>query len=324
VFGCLADTQSTSLVADILPPKTLTLTPAGHIIDITIATDTPEDSVNTEFPEPTPIPLINFEEITPGVYLVYEEWTKEADIYGIDLESGEDIYFSHRWYMYNNQRNQVAYLKDERTLEILDIYTKASDEIPLDYRCSEKTWSPDDTYIAINCEDSVYVISVDNLAVQLLTTWAHPSVHSYWNPTWSPDGKWIATTFRQLSSLNITEDDGIYLIDSSCISDPSTCEEKMMGPYFPFSHHVDFAWSPSGEYIAAYIDNAIKQVDLKTNEMINLIDELPDVNHLVWSPDGQWIYYSQATDIYKVSVQGGDPLLIAEDKGVVLSILEIE
>jgi WD40 repeat protein len=329
VVGCLSDNQSTSPAAEILPTNTFIPTPTNYSISVIIATDTPEGSINIDHPEQTPIPLIDFEDIAPGVYLLYEEWSAEANIYGINLESGEEVYFSNWWYVYNNQRNQIAYLNDERDLEILDIHSNESNEIPLDFRCSERTWSPDDSFIAINCEDRVYVISVDDLSVQLLTIWTHPSIHSYWNPTWSPDGKWIATTFRQLSSLNITEVDGIYLLDASCITNPATCEEKMTGPYFPLSHHVRFAWSPYGDSIAAYVDYSIKQVNLNTNDIKTLIDEISDVYDLVWSPDGKWIYYSQATDlnkvdIYKVSIQGGDPVLFAEDKGVVLSILEID
>ena len=304
-------------------------TPTRSIISVDIATDTPEASTNAGHQNHNQEPLIDFEDIPSGVYLLYEDWSSDSAIYGINLQTGEQVYVSNKWYAFDDQRNRIAYLNEDRNLEIYNLQTKDSNEIPLNYRCSDMTWFPDDSFIAINCEDRVYVISIDDLALHLLTTWTHPSVHSYWNPTWSPDGKWIATTFRQLSSLNTTEDDGIYLLDTSCIKQPSTCEEKMVGPIFPYSHHVRFAWSPKSDYIAAYVDYSIKIADIKTSDTESLVDNTYDVYELVWSPDGKWIYYSQATertkiDIYKVSIHGGEPILIAENKGVVFSILDLD
>ena len=328
-IGCLAVNHIAYSSEEVNPTDTLSPTPTRYIITVNIATNTPEVSTNNDNQDQNQIQVIDFEEITPGVYLLYEEWKAEPSIIGINLETSEEVYFSNNWHAYDNERNRIAYLNNERNLVIQNLHTKDSGEISVDYRCSEKTWSPDGRYIAMNCEDRVYVVSVDDLTLHLLTTWTHPSVHSYWNPTWSPDGKWIATSFRQLSSLNTTEYDDIYLLDASCITDTSTCEERMIGPFLPYSHHVRFAWSPNSDYIAAYSDYAIKVVNINKNTIVTLIDNISDVYGLVWSPDEEMIYYSQETsrykvDLFKIAFHGGDPFLYAENKGVILSVLDLE
>jgi len=323
----LSTSQEELAPADLIIP-----TPTKQISTVNIATDTSVVIANNNSQEDDQDQFADFVDIPRGVYLLYEEWKRDRSIMGINLDTGEEVYFSDTdsWCAFELTGELVAYINYDINLVIHNLKTKEDEEIPLGFhRCSDMTWSPDGNDVAINCEDRVYVVSVDDMKLHLLTTWTHPSVHSYWNPTWSPDGKWIATSFRQLSSLNTTEYDGIYLLDTSCITQPSSCEEKMVGPFFPYSHHVWFAWSPSSDYITAYVDYSLKQVNIETNDVITLIDETSDIYGLIWSPDGEWIYYSQETDrlkvdIFKIPTHGGDPILIAEDKGRVITILDIE
>jgi WD40 repeat protein len=301
-------------------------TPSRYIITVGISTATavvPTDYRNLILENRN-----DLEKIPPGTYLFYRDWKESNNVLGLNIKTNEEIYVSKNMFSFSNDKNLVAYLDDDRKLKLFRLDSLSEEEIPLDLHCYERSWSPNDKYLTINCEDNVYAIRIEDLYVHNITSWAHPSVDSFQNPTWSPDGKWIATTYHQLNSLNSTEDSGIYLIDSGCIEQNSLCEE-LIGPFFPYSIHLVYSWSPDSIHIATYLHNAIQIVNTKTNETKRLIDQVSGIGGLLWSPDGDWIYFSQyigyenTVNIYKISTQGGEPILVAEDKGDISCFYEV-
>ena len=193
---------------------------------------------------------------------------------------------------YSNNKEYTSYRTDDGNLRILNLITEDEVEIDFNLQCYERSWSPDDRYLAINCEDQIYAINVENFRVHQLTSSIHPSVDSYQNPIWSPNGRWIAITYHDLMSLNSTESTGIYLINSNCISKAEQCDQDKVGPIFPYSIHPEYAWSPDSESIVTYVNNALQHVNIATNETKVLVDSIFDVGGLDWS-QADWIYFSR-------------------------------
>ena len=328
--GCLMLNQRSSTPVEVFPSNTMSPTSTQGITTNKTTTESSRVAATKDHTAPDQIELFDSKSIPAGTYLLYEDWDGNHSVFGINLETSEEYFLLDSWRSYSNKRNRVAYLNDNNNLVILDLDTQDENEVTLDLRCYEKNWSPGDSFLAINCEDQIYVVSTDHYEYELLTHWVHPSVDSYQNPIWSPDGEWIAASYRQLSSLNPTEDDGIYLLDTTCINKVSKCEDSMLGPFFSYVTHSIFAWGPNSQRIAAYVNYSLQVVNINTEEYITLIDDIFDVYGLQWSLDGNWIYYSRKSDtgrdvdIYKVSLLGGESVLIAQDSGVIISIIVLD
>jgi len=329
IVGCLDRNSTKSSIDEGAINSTVSQIPAPTRYIITVGISTETAVVPTDYRNLILENRNDLEKTPPGTYLLYTDWKSSNNVFGINIKTKEEINISENMYSYSNDRNLVAYLDDDRNLMILNLNTE-EEEIALNLRCYGGNWSPDDRYLAINCEDKIYVIRTKDFDVQNMTSWAHPSVDSFQNPSWSPDGKWIATTYHQLNSLNSTEDNGIYLIESGCIEHNSLCED-LSGPFFPFSIHSEYSWSPDSEHIVTYINNALQVVNIKTTETIILIEQIFDVGGLFWSLDDDWIYFSQfsrsesenAINIYQISAQGGEPILVADDKGYIFGLIEV-
>jgi WD40 repeat protein len=134
-------------------------------------------------------------------------------------------------------------------------------------------------------------------------------------PTWSPDGRWIAYfVFKSVPNpkpgqVELGSEDGLYLMDTSCLENPTSCIDRTRGPY-PISPQA-LSWSPDAKYLA--VGHSIFDVNTgKWGEQLEL-DSLGSIGALIWSPDDKQIAVSatgQATDfseagIYVVPVIGG-------------------
>jgi hypothetical protein len=335
IVGCLDLNPSKFPLVDETHSITVSpsTTPTRYIFTIGVSTETPEvqsTQVPTDYKNQILQNRIDFETIPPGVYLLYSDWKSTDYIYGFNIETNEEVFFSEYMFQHSNNKEYTSYRTDDGNLMILNLITEDEVKIELNSQCYKRSWSPDDRYLAINCEDQIYAINIEDSWVQQLTSSIHPSVDSYQNPIWSPNGRWIAITYHDLMSLNSTKNNGLYLIDSNCISKSTQCDQAKVGPFFPYSIHSEYSWSPDSKSIVTYYNNALQVVNIETSETNILVDKIFDVGGLYWAQT-DWIYYSQfsrsevenTVNIYKISSQEGEPILIAEDKGFISGLIEV-
>jgi Tol biopolymer transport system component len=287
-------------------------------------TETPTSTKSTT-PTETEVSFVpKYGSIPDGVYLTYYDWEIDELRVLTDSDSGQyPVLASHNGNI-SYDGKQLTFIEDNE-LVMVNLVDGTIITIPLPINCKGfPSWSPDGDRLVMGCENNIYVFNIEYETLDLLTNWAQQSVDSFRFPQWSPDGKWVACSYRQLSSLQFTSDDGVYLIEVDCIEDESNCQDRTRGVYFPNSQAMIISWSRDSHYLAVFDNNrSIRMVDISTNEIRELMTDPNNVNGLAWYPDGNWLVYSIGKKIYKVSSQGGEPTLLAEDKGYVNSWIEI-
>ncbi len=173
---------------------------------------------------------------------------------------------------------------------------------------SDPDWSPDGTEIAYVSQGSgdyqIYLMNTDGSAVRTLVDGR--------TPAWSPDGSRIA--FSRI-------DDGIYLIDK----DGSNLTRLTDSSQHGWEHYP--VWSPDGSLIlfgsnlhqpgwAAAESIYVMRAD---GSGIGSLSEVWGMPPYTWSPDGQWIIYTQSfgtdTKLYIMDNQGFNVSPLMEDNG---------
>jgi Tol biopolymer transport system component len=186
----------------------------------------------------------------------------------------------------------------------------------------DPAWSPDGQKIAFirgQSEPSdLYVINADGTNEVSLITGSfseNPEDRTeLGDPVWSPGGNKIAffsTTITRTyddpnSSASATAPaeglTGIYLIN---VDGTGLCK---------LTSGVDPVWSPDGEKIAFYDNEAIYVINADGSGRKQLTSGINDPSHdpsqLAWSPDGQWIaFIDHSSELYMTNDDGSSGML---------------
>jgi WD40 repeat protein len=179
--------------------------------------------------------------------------------------------------------------------------------------CGDPSWSPNDEKLAIDCEaqgnagqTDIYVLSYQSGVLTRLTDCKEEAFICA-NPSWSPDDRWLAY-IRALGGAGTSDKLGLHLIDTTCLSSPTSCLHKSYGP-FPIQH--PYTWSPDGLFIAGITEGGIRisevsQTTLSEKQLINFND-WPRVESLAWSKDGKNLAYNVGNDIFLMSLETHKP-----------------
>jgi Tol biopolymer transport system component len=176
-------------------------------------------------------------------------------------------------------------------------------------------WSPDGRFLAFTESDyggartrKIYLVSADGgTPTPLLSGDIMPS-----DPSWSPDGKSIV-----YGGEAVNESPGSR--SEIRVFDLETKESKTIpasqGMWSP-------RWSPDGHYLAAQSEDMM-QLWLYSFasghwEQLSLpkLQKATAVGWPLWSHDSRYLYFMNGSKVYRASVPGGQPELVADATGV--------
>jgi WD40 repeat protein len=188
--------------------------------------------------------------------------------------------------------------------------------------CLDATWSPDGAQLVAVCGGVLHWFSLTTGEKIELPVECWESCRAV---KWSPDGKWIA--FQTAAQMNNKHDkEGIFLMSAACFAQPASCSTSKVEQVSPFPSTAPYAWSPDGKYLVIVnisrfagedSDNLILDFfNIQTRQVqrnLKIPGFPPQVRlTLAWSPDGKWVAFSGADGLYKVPVEGGAPVLVAQ------------
>lgn len=182
-------------------------------------------------------------------------------------------------------------------------------------------WSPDgDSLLISDGEDSfnpedpysdVSVINLDTGEIQVLLDcsedWSEP--FECFVLDWSPDGRWIAFYADQDKSGTQNPQNGTYLLDASCISQPSTCKSVK---YQILGGSAALSWSPDGDQLAivsGWMGNDLFQIfDVTSWSFVQEFLTGKNITSITWSPDRDWIVYTTDNELGLLSPYTGETI----------------
>jgi Tol biopolymer transport system component len=334
----ITDHQSPQPILSSLPAeRTDTIPPIFTPTEVLLITQTPFSSLSstpiltfTPFATMAPPYYNPISSLKPGQYFLYKSSAHPFSVISEDGQENLELILPSTWTGYTNIQLSPDHKKlelaraiipgdrERGTLMIVDLEKGVGPILMEGIDCFGSSWSPDGNYLLASCDTSLFLFSlVTGEKFQLPTEcWGICN-----DVRWSPDGKWIIfqTGVHMDSSL-----DGVFLVSTDCFSKPSSCSKNNLGRISPL-YDTPQAWSPDGKFVVmksrrdrSSEENTVELefIDVQTKLVQHRI-EIPGTNErylrsLAWSPDGEWIAFNQKDGIYKVRIEGGSPVLVAQ------------
>jgi len=310
---------------------------------INIATKTPKLPKN----------VFRFDNLSPDLYIVYSSLniddvnhsvstlnliTRNGQMNGeiINLEPYRSPNFNIR---ISPDKKQIAFIDDPNygsEVRILNLENQLEMLVPQVNGCIDIDWSPDSNRLILVC-NHLYLFSIaENTLIRLISHEASAQGIMFNTLKWSPDGRWIVAHQVYDNVWNQYLGGDLYLVDTTCVSNVSSCLEKSHVIDKVRSEFFSPTWSPDSKFFAAFTSPGEISVWNINNSGFYKVKVpywqdatvLQEWGYLAWSPDGEWFAYSQADsrqpdaptsfDLYVIPVKGGTPRLVLDDSNIKL------
>jgi hypothetical protein len=294
---------------------------------------------------PTDQPNKQFMQIQPGSYILFSsldtsnENPVTSDIKMVSFGSklvytiAKVDYDASTRVKISPDRDRLAYIQEDSKVGISVIKSdpQIQNIIPDIDGCFGLDWSLDSTKLALACGD-IYIFSLSNQVLEKMDMNTLEDQSYFDAVSWSPDGKWLIIHSAYDNFGNRDTGGNLYTVQTGCLSNIKSCSSTAQLFEHIRSKFFSPTWSPDSQAIASFTEQgiiSIWQIQSKENKKINLPEwqpalELAEWGYLAWSPDGNWLAYSQANldqntdsksyDIWVVPVNGGSPKRILNNK----------
>ena len=196
------------------------------------------------------------------------------------------------------------------TIRVRDLVNGSDTDLGLRLDSSfQVSWAPSGNRIALTDHQDVAVLDLGTLELTTLLdcsqmSWEYDAYVFCGVLAWSPDGRWIAHGLYLEATEETDALEGIYLLDSNCMSDASTCRgmDHFVGPYGYYG-----TWSPDGRFLAsAGANGEVYIFDVALWTLDHVLQSDRDFHSLRWSPDGRWLGYSTDREVGVMSPSSGE------------------
>lgn len=343
IYGCDRQTQVHNQI--LLTPYPLTATPAitnvfgqTRSTPLLVETNT-QTAFNTPtiFLTPTIVPdKVNVEwesmlSLSPNYYILYQN-NRNNNLYILSQDGTKNekiITGRENWqtvYYWVDQYNRtILHIEIDYSVYQYAFNFVTHQKVPLvpkmaypelfacsDYGISrDQKWGifvcgGDERYIVLKNADSGRILKVQN------TKYDNGRSEDYRSIFWSPDNRWIAY-FRE-KEKSTYDYAGLMLVDTTCLNQPDNCPLKKFGPFSsinaPTSILSPCMWSPDSRlFTTATSINALPLLTFnpldKVFHKIQAHNGNFTVESMAWSPDNNWISFSENTTVYLLSKNGG-------------------
>jgi WD40 repeat protein len=291
-----------------------------------LSTSAPSETHTPTVPSITPSAPTAVADLPEGQYLAYIAAVHEhpgalptSRLYAVSADGGPPYVLMDNAPDYTESISPdglaIRYWQRASPLHLRGLTGGEDREVPGTLGCIWASWSPDLQHLACSDGDvgDVRIVDLGSGKVIQLGVCPPDDIEQgvvCEGSLWSPDGRWIAYRRYIPRSGPPGSDEGIYIIDATCIPRPDTCRFSLLGPLGLAS---SLSWSPDGSRLAAATTDGLLLFDMAARSWsgVPLDGIFRTISQVSWSPDGNLLAFVESDHLFMVGPGGGSPIQLA-------------